>query len=217
MIHAYLLSFLALLLLGLSLWLLTRYQASAGIRYYAGFLFGLAVLAAVSGLIYVVPAAVLLVVTRIGYIAGAWTFSMLLLFSWYFPTPSASTPRQANMFWVVPLAFFIPLALWSPDFISGVALWGSGSVESHGHLFFLLPIFIGFCVVWAFKNLVQKITGDRKARTDLVTFSWVLIVTTVLGVVFDIILPATGRPRIPIGIYSSAVLFGLSTYIIARK
>lgn len=217
MIHLYLLSTLALLLVGLSLWLLTRYQSAPAIRYYAGFLFGLAILATVSGLLYISPDTMTVTLTRVGYIAGIWTFSMLLVFSWFFPSPSPSTPTQSNLFWLLPLAFFIPLILWSPDFVVGAAVSGSGTIENHGSLFILFPIFVMIYVVWSFVNLLQKITGAKSARADLVTFSWVLMVATVLGVIFDVILPASGHSRIPVGIYSSSILFALTTSIVARK
>lgn len=217
--QVYILALLAACLLGLAMWIISRYQSSPSILYYAGFLFGLATIAATQAALSVdLPVDQATLLTRLGYLGGVWTFSMLLMFSWYYPVPNRHLPKQANLLWIVPIVFFVPFALSSSSFIQYAQTTTSGLLEHHGQLFLVFPLFVLAYVIAALRNLIAKLGYVRvKQRNDTQTFIWVLIVATLAGLIFDVLLPATGRMRIPIGIYSSAVLFGLSTYIVAKR
>lgn len=218
-LHTYFLYPLSAALLVLAVWMLKRYQPSLRIQYYAGFLTGLSGIAAIQATIFFpLSTAAIITLTRFGFLAGVVTFTMLLMFSWYYPIPSASLPKQSFLFWVVPFAFFVPFVLFNPDFVRSVEVASAGTRELYGPSFYVFPAFVAAYVLLALRNLgskLQFVSGREQRDTRL--FIWALIVATLSGFIFDVILPATGRPRVPIGIYSTAVVFGLSAYIVAKK
>jgi hypothetical protein len=140
------------------------------------------------------------------------------MLSWYYPIPSASIPKQTILFWLIPLIFFIPYILFNPSFIHGVERVGTALKESYGPAYFVFPLFVLGYVTWSLKNLISKLkfVEGRQLR-DTRLFIWAFILAVLSGLVFDVMVPATGRPRVPIGIYSSVIIYGLSAYIMAKK
>lgn len=220
-LHPILLILLSLSLLGLAIWLIKRYQPSSLTRYYVGFLFGLATIAGVHGLIFLSingPVELLTLLDKFGYLGGVITFSMLLQFSFYYPIPSAKIPNRSELLWIVPLVFFIPYFLLSEIAIQQAMELNGGVKEIYGPGFFIFPLFVITYVIWTIINLVKKIKitqGPEQRNTRL--FIIVLILATLAGVIFDVVIPALGNTRQPIGIYTSGILFGLSVFIITRK
>lgn len=195
-----------------------QYQRSESIRYYFGFLLGLSVIAfAQASLPILDKESSLLLVTRIGYFGGIVTFTMLLMFSLYFPVPTATRVRIPALLWVVPIAFFTPLILLSNSFVSSVTLVSPWTKEVYGPAFFLFPGLVIVYVIWSIHNLFLKreLTQGTSRPTGLLL--WTLLGSMSLGLVFDVLLPAIGQTRIPVGIFSAIVLFGLSTFIVLKK
>lgn len=213
-----LLYLMAAALFSLGVWMLGRYQRSPAVLYYAFFLFGLTGIAAIQSTLFLgTTADQALMLSRIGYAFGALTFAMLLMFSFYYPIPNANLPRQIELIWAVPVAFFLPF-VFNPTFLASVSVLSSGTKELPGPSFWIFPAFVASYVIWTLINLVKKLqhVKGREQQTTRV-FIWALSVTSVVGLVFDVLLPSLGWPRIPVGIYSSSVLFGLSAYIVTRR
>lgn len=209
---------LAAALLTLSAYILFNYQRSQSIRYYAGFLLGLAIIAiAQAKLPLTENSATLLTITRVGYFGGVVTFTMLLMFSFFFPVPNKKSAVQQNLLWIIPLTFFVPVVFLSNTFLSSVTENAKGIQENQGTLFFLFPILIILYVFWTLKNLITKRGLTQGLSQPVGIFIWVLLIATTLGLIFDVLLPALGQPRLGIGIYSAIVLFGLSTYIVVKR
>ncbi|MBI2984616.1 MAG: hypothetical protein HYY50_03255 [Candidatus Kerfeldbacteria bacterium] len=210
---------LAASLLSLSGWMVQRYQRSPSITYYAGFLSALSAIAIIQGSLFLnLESPVVLFLTRLGYLAGAATFSFLLLFTWYFPIPSQRIPKNDRWYLLLPIVFFLPLVLFNPSFIRNVVLADGFWHEIHGPLFWVFPIFVSVYVVWSLANLVTKFRYVQSPQWGSIKVFMVALIAAVLsGLIFDVLIPVTGRPRIPIGIYSASLLFGFSTYIVAKK
>lgn len=212
---------LALALTALAVWMLRRYQPGASIRYYAAFLLGLALIAMLHGMISLFidgPVELLTMFDKFGYVSGVFTFSMLLLFSFHYPIPSAATPQRSELLWIVPLAFFIPYLLFSDMAIKSVMAVNGGLRESYGPGFFIFPAFVLVYVAWAIINLINKLgftVGRELQNTRL--FILVLICSAIVGFVFDVLYPFLGSVRYPAGVYAGGALFGLSVFIVTRK
>lgn len=217
--HFYFLSALAVALLALAIWIYYRYQKGPSILYLCGFLLGLSLIAAVSSMIFLpLSETSLLLLARLGYVAGVLTFSMLLMFSWYFPIPSAKIPRNDILWWVIPLSFFVPYALLSPVLIQAVEVTDRGLQELPGSGYWVFPVFVIAYYVLALKNFFQKFRyTSGKEQKNLRVFVIALIIAAFAGTVFDVIIPAITGTRVQIGIYTAGALFGISAYIVMKK
>lgn len=211
--------FLSAALLSLAVWMLRRYQRSLSITYYSLFLLALAGIAATNGWLlsnWAGPTPLRL--TQVGYFFGVLTFSMLAMFSLYYPIPSTRIPKRPELFWIVPVVFFLPFIFLSSIFISSVTVGVGSTHEIYGSGFWIFPVFVIAYLVWSLVNFARKLRlAQGREQQATLTMIWAVSLASISGSVFDVIIPATGRPHMPIGIYSSAVLFGLSVFFIARK
>lgn len=217
--HAIFLGIISLLMFGGSLWIFFTYQRSASILAYCGLLLGLSLVAAASALTTIeFSNRSLLMITRFGYLTGVLAFSMVLVFSWYYPVVSPKIPQHVVLFWTIPIAFFLPYILFNPNFVQGVEFEGSRTRESMGSGFWVFPAFVIAYAIGAVKNLIEKIRitqGTRQLAAS--AFLIILSVSIILGVFFDVVLPALGYARTFFGVESSMIFFALSIYIVLKK
>lgn len=217
--YSLILFFLASLLVGLGVTIVSKYQRSGSIRYFSAFLGSLALIALTQGLLLISDRTdTALLFTRLGYLSGVLTFSFLLAFSWYFPIPSKKGPDSILLYWLVPIAFFIPLILLSPSFIISVEVVRGSIKENVGNLYLLVPVFIVGYLIKTLFNLAGKmkyLQADDQRSVKL--FIWALLAASFIGTFFDIILPSLGYIRAPFGIFFASVIFSLSAYIVAKK
>lgn len=218
-LHVYFLGFISLALLSLAIWIFVRYQKTNSILYLCGFLLGLSLIAGISALVFLpLSTESITLLTRAGYLGGVLTFSMLLMFSWYFPTLSRSIPKRDHLFWIVPLSFFPPYILLNPSFLVSAEHTPTGTQETTGNGYWVFLTFVIVYFLPTLRNLFRKLPSvSGKEQRDLKLFTWALVVAAMLGVIFDVIIPATGRPRVPIGVYSSTLLLGIASYIVMKK
>lgn len=143
---------------------------------------------------------------------------MLLMFSWHYPIPSRNIPANSHLFWIVPLAFFLPYILLTDVFIPGIRILNGYPTEVHGPGYWVFPVFVLVYFVWFVVNFATKLKYVHGTLyQDTLAFMWLLILSAAAGVLFDVVLPALGSPRIPLGIYSAIPIVGLSTYIVLKK
>lgn len=217
--HTFFLFSLSVLLLVLSLWILLRYSRTSAILSFCGFLLGLAFVAAVSAFSTIhYSDATLLGISKFGYVSTVFTATMLFIFSWHYPLVSRGVPRHLHLYWLLPLAFFTPIIIFSSEFIRSVRFTDGKLLEIIGIWYWTFPVFVIVSVGYAIRNFFLKfrVTNgieQRNARYFLI----VLIVSTVLAIIFDVVLPALGFERTYLGIESSAILFLISTYIVIKK
>lgn len=208
---------IAVVLVGLSVWILKKYQKSPGIIYYSGFLLGLGLIGLTDALLYLLPAAADIWIARTGYVFGALTFAMLVQFTANFPTKLSARMYSRGDAWLGPLLVFIPFFLLNADTVRTIVRQGNGFVETHGTFFWIFPVFaIGYGIL-AIVNLCYQLrsaVGNDLRRVRI--FLAALILTVALASVFDVLLPALGHPRYPIGINGGAGIFALSVAIIVK-
>lgn len=218
-IHLYILSVTGLALLGLGIWIRHGYQNSLAIHYYSAFLFSLAAMAIISGLAFFpFSPSSMLWVDRFGYFFGLVTFCMLLMFSFYFPIPNKNISERIRLIYIVPIAVLGTLILTSQLFLQDVSGSGISLTEHRGSLYWLFPVFIMLSMIFTLTNFFRKNSlVQGKASSDLRMITIMLIVASLLGLIFDVLWPALGGPRLFIGVYSTALLFAISTYIVYRK
>lgn len=217
MIIGVILLVLAATLIGLAVWVLNKYQKSAGIFYYSGFLFGLGLIALTDALLYLLPVAVDPWIARTGYMTGVFTFSMLLMFTANYPRPIFSRRPLHVIWWLGPLLFFFPIFLMNETTVQAIVRQGNGFIETHGAYFWTFPLFVAGYGILTVINLFRQLKGvvgseQRRVRIFLAT----LVFAIILASVFDVLLPALGHPRYPVGINSGAIIFALSVAIIVK-
>lgn len=219
MISAFTLLFIGLALLGLGTWIRTRYQSSQAIIYHSLFLSSLGVIAIVSGLTYVqLPAERMVWIFRLGYFSGLVTYCMLLMFSFFYPIPNQRISSRLGLLWILPMCILGTLILTSPLFLQGLDQVSNGWTEIQGALYWLFPLFVLMALVWTLTNFFRKKSMVQgKDKSSLQIFTAVLIIASVLGLIFDVLLPAFGGTRLHIGVYAASVLFAVSSYIVLRK
>lgn len=217
--HTYALLGIALALVVLAGRLFLKYQKTPSIQYYASMFLGLAFLAAITAAIpLTADDGLALFLTRLGYLVGVGVFSMMLLFSWYYPVPM-SMPKKPELFWIIPMVFFFPFALMSDMLVQGVERTerGIGEVAGPGFLVFIVVIAASF--VWSLVNLGLKlrfVAGAQRRNTIFVLLGLVLGAGS--SVIFDGLLPLFGHPvRHYVSVELSSVLIGCTAYIATRK
>lgn len=218
--HVYILFTLAAILVVLALWMLAKYQRSPSIIFYSTMFLGLAGLAVITALILLsADDGLVLFLSRLGYVFGVVVFSMMLMFSWHYPIPSARIPRQADFFWALPLAFFLPLTLFSSAVVIGIERFAGTVREVAGPGFFVFPFLIGVYLIWTIANLVSKIkmtAGEQRKNLQFVTLA--LLLGAGSAVIFDAVLPYLGWPvKHYVSIETSSALIGLTAYIVIKK
>lgn len=215
-IHFYILTSIGLSILGLGVWVKKSYQSSQGIQYYSFLLFALGNMATISGLTFLqFSAETMLWLVRLGYFFGMVTFCMLLMFSFFFPIPNRRISPHITFVWVLPICILGTLIFSSPLFIQSV---DSLLAETRGSLYWAFPLFIVLSMILTLRNLFRKRSiVQGKDKFSLHFFSVILVITSLVGLIFDVLLPSLGVPRLYIGIYSSVALVIISSYIIFRK
>lgn len=219
-IHFYILLLIAAVLIWLSLRLFSKYQKTPAITY-LGFLFlALAVLATITGTIGIsTNDGNVLILTRLGYLFGVLVFSMMLMTSWYFPVPSANFPRRTELFWIVPVAFFLPLTVLSNSLIQGIERFNGNIKEVAGPAFFLFPLLVAVYFILSLINLIKKLSsvqGEQRKHLQLIIAG--LCLGAGSAVIFDAVLPFFGFPaRHFVSIELASVFIGSSVFIVTRK
>lgn len=220
LLHAYILLAIALVLMSLALRLFLKYQRTPSIAYFATMFLGLAALAIITTIVITSQNdGTVLLATRLGYFAGVLVFSMMLMFSWYYPAPSKNIPRHQELFWIVPLVFFLPFILMSSMAVQGIERVNSVVREVAGPGFFVFPLFVLIFIAWSLGNLVTKLRTtqvDQQRNVRLVILGFTLGAGASL--LFDAILPLFGHPpRHYVSVELSSVLIGVTAYIVTRK
>lgn len=218
-LHVIILGFLAAAYLALGLWIHAKYQRSAAIQSFVGFLLGLAALSLAS-LLYQLSSepSILFRIAQFGYLSGVFTFSMMLVFSWNYPIPSTSSPKNQTLFWIVPLVFFLPLLFLSDGFLKAVEVVGAQRREVAGSLYWLFPVMVTTYFIWALINFFRKLKFlEGKQLRAMRVFVWAFVASAFVGVAFDVVLPAIRGVRGPYGIELSLALVGISSYIAFKK
>lgn len=218
-IHVIILGFLTAAYLVLSLWLLTKYQRSASTQSLVAFLLGLTAMSFATFLFELQSEPpTLFRIAQFAYLAGVVTFSLALIFSWNYPIPSVGAPKNQFVFFLVPLAFFVPLIFFGDEFLKAVVVTGAQRREVVGSLYWFFPALATTYFLWGFINLFRKIRYLEGRQLRIMRlFVWALIASGLAAVTFDVILPAIRGIRGPYGIELSLVLVGITSYIAFKK
>ncbi|MFH2097413.1 MAG: hypothetical protein ABII24_02620 [bacterium] len=219
LIHIVILGILSIGFFVLVVWVYSTYQRSLSIKYFSGFLLGLAILAGVSASILVEQSdASLLFVTRLGYYTGAITTVMFLMFSLYYPVPSQKIPQNNHLFWVLPLVFFLPYIFLNPYFVESVFIENGLPKENVGSLYFVLPLFVVTYFIISIRNLIVKLPFVAALRKQLKLVIGTIIFAGGSSITLDVILPAFGV-RFPhyIAQEIAIAIYGVTSYIVLKR
>lgn len=202
----------------LGVWFLTKYQRSQATMWYGLFAIGTSLYVASNGLGYLVNN--FYIAERFGWIGGMMTAVFILPFSFSYPLPKR--PVSELLPYVVwPLAVFIPGLFWADIFITdkGVINYRQGYQTQVGTYFWFMLAFFAVYWIWALVNLFQTMKkSDGQHRWQLRMILIGLIVSLIVSVSFDVILPLVTKSRLGyIGSMFSAVWLGFTSYIIMKK
>lgn len=219
-IHSSLLLILALLDFGLGAWILGKYQRSRSILALGGLLFGLAALCVLLAAMSVTSdPAVRLGLGRLATLAGVWTFSLIYLFSVYYPSPSVGQVGFSRFVLPVALAFFIPLVYFGPNFLQSVSLHDGVPEAVTGTSYFIFSFYAAAIFLFGMVNLLAKVSrlqGAERRQTAIMSIA--LLGSGAIGLVTDVMMPALklGHPPF-IGLESSAAIVGVAAVIALKK
>ncbi len=220
LIHFYILLLIAAVLVWLSSRLFLKYQKAPAITYLSFLFLALAVLATITGIIGIsTNDGNVLVLTRLGYLFGVAVFSMMLMTSWYFPVPSPNLLRRTELFWIVPVAFFLPLTVLSSSLVQGIERFNGNVKEVAGPAFFLFPLLVAVYFILSLVNLIKKlgtVQGEQRKHLQLIIAG--LCLGAGSAVIFDGVLPFFNFPaRHYVSIELASVFIGSSVFIMTRK
>ncbi|USN53788.1 MAG: hypothetical protein H6760_01300 [Candidatus Nomurabacteria bacterium] len=190
------------------------------IRYYSGFLFGLALIALLNGLLLLFGGQESqTVLHKIGFISGTFTFVMFFMFSKYFPISTARPNSRDILFWVIPITFFIPFILFNQQFIQSVIIENGISKPTFGVWYTPFMLVLATFVLGAIYNLIQKykITTELEIRKNIRDITAVFFVSGLLGFLLDVVLPRFNVYTAHYFAIESSLFVALTTAIIIAK
>jgi hypothetical protein len=205
--------------LGTAIWMVGKYQRALSTTYLAGLLVGLSVMMLAQVVLFTThQLSTAILFDRLGFFGGVWTYSMILMFCLYFPFPSKQMIKNSALLWIVPNVFFIPYIFLNSSFLTHINFITGGIQETYGKSFWLFPIIIILYFISSVIVLLIKAPSAKGVmRGSLLLFVVTLFIVAGLAGYFDVIRPATGHPRIPIGGIYALLLFGVSAYTLAKR
>lgn len=212
-------SFFIAISISTGFWMIKKYQRSPSVIYLSGVLLGLAIMMTAQVVLFSTKdLSTALLFDRLGFFGGVWTFSMILMFSLFFPFPTKRLPHNNALLWILPNVFFLPYIFLNPSFLKSVDFVAAGVHENYGMSFWLFPLVIGAFFISSVVVLLKKVPlAQGVTQSSIRLFVLTLFVTTGLAIFFDVVRPAFGYPRIPISGLYALLLFSVSTYVLARK
>jgi hypothetical protein len=220
-VHVFILGVLAIIHIVLAIWTFRTYERSEAIRYFCGFLLGMSLIAALNGAMLIPGTeSSWLTITRVGYVAGVFTFTMFSLFALAYLGPMARPKIGRAFIWALPLAFFAPYVFLNNEFVRSVDKVDGLPKETIGTQYWPFLVVVFCLVLWSVLLLVKKLrmsVGEMRKNTAMLLTAFILS-AGVGGLALDVILPAFDiRYAHYIGIETSVLLAGLTAFIVGKR
>jgi len=156
---------------------------------------------------------------KLTYLAAISIAVFFLYFSWLFPYKNTEVKKIKKFILILPVIIVFILLYFTHSLVKGqVFRFGINDLVL-GKAYYLFVVFFAGYMIWGIINLFKKyFISDGIHRWQLKYLLWGVIVSSALGMTFNLILPLFGITRYGLyGPISSIAWLGATGYIVWRR
>ncbi len=219
-IHGLIQIIVAIIELGLGVYLFLTREKGHIIYAYSLFILGIVMWVGGNGLYRLVETnSAALFWTNMNHLSAGLIAVALVYFSIVYPYQKTILKVHHTLSFIVPLGILAYLLFATDTLIEKISGKLSNSIQVIGPTYTLFAVWFLIYMGWAFYNLIKKYhesTGMYRPLLRLLLIG--LLISFIMGTLFDLFFPWFGGPQyFYIGTESSIVWLALTTYIIFRK
>ncbi|MFH1235997.1 MAG: histidine kinase N-terminal 7TM domain-containing protein [Parcubacteria group bacterium] len=202
-----------------AMYVFAKYQKTASIYSLIAFLLSIGVMSVLVGIIPSVGSSDgRLLIGKLAFFAGTVTFASLFSIALYFPLPSAVTKKTASLLIFAPIFVLIFLIFFSGRFVERVDIDGNLARAQPGSLFLVFTLITALYLIAAFLFMIRKVplVGGQQRR-QVIIFSWLMLITGVVGVLSDNFLPIFGIHHSAYGLEGGGLIALYVASVVLKK
>jgi len=217
--HTIIIIALGLIEILLALYVFARYQKTSSIFSLVAFLVSIGIMSILVGAMPFIDAGDdRLLVGKFAFLAGAATFASLFSIALYFPLPSPIGKNAAFAYTFVPLFVVAYLIFLSGSFLDRVDIENNLARAYPGAMFWVFTTLTALYLLAAFFFMVRKIPiVGGQLRSQVKIFSWLILITGILGILNDNFFPILGMYRSPLGLEAGGLIALYVASVVLKK
>lgn len=203
----------------LALFVFAKYQKTASINSLLVFLFSIGIMSILVGMIPSIDAPDgRLLIGKFAFLAGALTFIGLFSTALYFPLPSSFAKTIFLPVVVLSLVIVSFLIFFPGVFLDHISIEDGIAKVYPGQYFWVFTLITAALLLSAFVIMLKKISlvgGEMRSRAKI--FAWLILITGIIGVLNDNLLPILGMYRSPFGLEAGGLIALYVASVVLKK